>query len=396
MMNIQRRHFQIMNLGHALNHFFILIFPAVVLGLQEQWDIGYAELLKLGMFGVLAYGLGALPSGWLGDRWSKKAMMHIFFYGMGLAGIFTAFAQTPTQLALGVTAIGLFASIYHPVGLAIIYSTANKTGRAIAINGLAGNIGLACAAVVTSYLSQMFGWQVAFLIPGIFCLLVGVAYSFTVKAIAYPQQPKHNSKAQTGDIKASLIKLFVSIAVIATFGGLVFQSITTVLPKILQSTFDTSLSAIGLLATGIFLVAAVSQLIIGELLDRLSARSLLLVSVAAQTVFLLLSSVASGWGLVLCLTGLVFSMYAQIPINDWLIGKYAANQWRSRMYALKYMLSFSTGPAAYGLIATIYGTTGAFTHLYWLLATLMGGAVLAAWGMPAKSTAGRIQIIAKT
>jgi MFS family permease len=380
-MNIPRRHFQIMNLGHALNHFFILIFPTAVLGLQQHWSLSYAELLRLGSFGVLIYGLGSLPSGWLGDHWSKKAMMNVFFYGMGLSAILTAFAQTPEQLALGVAAIGLFASIYHPVGLAIIFSTAEKTGRAIAVNGLAGNIGLACAAVATSYLTQILNWQVAFLIPGIICIISGVAYTWVSKDIQYIQKTKSNKKAEVMD-NMSMRKLFIAIAFIATFGGLVFQTLTTVLPKILQTTFDTSLSSIGLLATGIFIVAAVAQLVIGELLDRLSARALLLNAVIAQTGFLLLASIASGWMLVLCLTGLIFSTYAQIPINDWLIGKYAADQWRSRIYAVKYMLSFSTGPLGYWLIANIYDQTGEFTFLYWLLAAVMSLSVLAVWVMP--------------
>ncbi|EAS43938.1 MFS transporter [Photobacterium profundum] len=380
-MNIPRRHFQIMNLGHALNHYFILIFPTAVLGLQEHWNLDYAELLRLGSFGILAYGLGSFPAGWLGDHWSKKAMINVFFYGMGLSGILTAFTQTPEQLVLGVVAIGLFASIYHPVGLAIIFSTAEKTGRAIAINGLAGNIGLACAAVATAYLTQVINWQVAFLIPGIICIISGVLYTWVSKDILYIQKPNANKKSEVMD-NISMRKLFIAIAVIATFGGLVFQTLTTVLPKVLQITFDTSLGNIGLLATSIFIVAAITQLIVGELLERLSARALLLNIVMAQTGFLLLASIASGWMLVLCLTGLIFSTYAQIPINDWLIGKYAADQWRSRLYAVKYMLSFSTGPIAYWLIANIYDQTGEFTLLYWLLAAVMILSVLAVWVMP--------------
>ncbi|PSW22297.1 MFS transporter [Photobacterium sanctipauli] len=389
---MNNHHFQIMNFGHALNHFLILIFPTAVLGLQHEWGMAYSELIQLGTLGVLAYGVGALPSGWLGDHWSRKGMMYLFFFGMGGASILTAFAQTPLQLSLGVALIGLFASIYHPVGLAIVFTTATKTGRAIAINGLAGNLGLACAALVTSFLTQSMGWQAAFLIPGVVCLAAGGIYHQVARGLDYLSDDADQQSVSTRERNASgnsayiqepvWLRLFISIAVIATFGGLVFQSLTTVLPKILQGTFDISLSAVGLLATTIFAVAALAQLVIGELLDKVEARTLLICVVSAQAAFLLMSAFSSAWWLVVCLIGLVFSMYAQIPINDWLIGKYASSQWRSRVYAVKYLLSFSTGPVAYWLIATIYANNGNFTYLYGLLASLMVLAVLAAYFMP--------------
>lgn len=380
-MNKQRLHFQALNLGHALDHFFILIFPTAVLALQNNWGSSYAELLKYGSFGVLAYGLGSIPSGWLGDRWSQRGMMNVYFYGMGLSAILTAFAQTPDQLAAGVVAIGLFASIYHPVGTALVFSTAEKAGRAIAINGVAGNLGPACAAGVTAFLSQTFGWQAAFLIPGIICVLTGIGYTLVSKDVQIIQK-RTNNKTETTLDKSSMVKLFAGIAVIACFGGLVFQSSTTALPKIIKNSFEASLTMTGLLATAIFILAAGGQLVIGELLDRVPARTLLLGVTSAQVTFLLLTSITSGWMLVPVLVGLMLSTYSQIPVNDWLIGRYAADQWRSRIYAMKYMLSFSTGPVAYWLIAMIYDHTADFTLLYWILAAAMTSSVAAAWMMP--------------
>ena len=364
-----------------VGHFFILIFPTAVLALQQNWDVSYAELLKYGSFGVMAYGVATFPAGWLADRWSSRGMMNLFFYGMGLSAILTAFAQTPEQLAAGVIAIGLFAAIYHPVGIALVFSTSGKTGRAIAVNGVAGNIGLALAAVVTAWLSQMISWQAAFWIPGVICILTGFAYTWVSKDIKPVKHSKKNQQSMALN-KDTMIRMFLCIAVIAGFGGLVFQSLTTAMPKVLESSFGASLGKTGIMATFIFAIAAVVQLIIGELLDRVSARVLLLVITGAQVVFLLLSALTSGWLLLPVLTGLMFSSYAQIPVNDWLIGKYATNEWRSRVYALKYTLSSSTGPIAYWMIASIYDDTGAFVLLFQILASVMCFSVIAAWMLP--------------
>lgn len=380
-MDKRKFHFQVMNLGHALDHFFVLIFPTVVLVLQQEWGLSYAELLKYGSLGVLAYGLGSLPSGWLGDRWSQRGMMNVYFYGMGLSAILTAFAQTPGQLAAGVAAIGLFASIYHPVGTALVFSTAEKTGRAIAVNGVAGNIGLASAAIVTAFISELINWQAAFIIPGVICVLTGVAYSWVsgdVTAIHRKGSRKHSESLD----RRSMVKLFIGIAVIACLGGLVFQSMTTALPKMVESAFTGSLGQTGMVATLIFVLAATVQVVIGELLDRIPARSLLLVIALGQVVFLTLASMVSGLWLIPVLICLMFFTFGQIPVNDWLIGHYAADEWRSRFYAMKYTLGLSVATVAYWLIAVVHDNTGEFTLLYLVLAAVMSLSVIAAWFMP--------------
>ena len=380
-MDKRKLHFQIMNLGHALDHFFILIFPTVILALQDEWGFSYAELLKFGSLGVLAFGLGSLPSGWLGDRWSQRGMMNVYFYGMGLSAILSAFAQTPEQLAAGIVGIGLFASIYHPVGIALVFSTAEKTGRAIAVNGVAGNMGLASAAVVTAFLSQLVGWQAAFIIPGVVCVLTGVAYTWVSKDVSAINRKGKSQSVEVLD-RSAMIKLFIGIAVIACLGGLVFQSMTTALPKMVESAFDASLGKTGTMATIIFVVAASVQIVIGELLDRIPARTLLLAVVAGQIIFLILASMTSGWLLIPVLIGLMFSTFGQIPINDWLIGHYAADEWRSRFYAMKYTLGLSVAMVAYWLIALVHDNTGEFTMLYLILAAVMSFSVIAVWFMP--------------
>ena len=380
-MNTPKLHTQVMNIGHALNHFFILIFPTVILVLQDKWGISYADLLKYGSLGVLAYGLGGLPAGWLGDRWNQKRMVKVYFFGMGLSAILTGFSQTPEQLALGVIAIGLFASIYHPVGIALVFTTAKKPGRAIAVNGVAGNIGLACAAVTTAFLAHTFGWQSAFLMPGVVCLLVGVIYSWVSKNICY--NTKSNNKPNVNSLdKKSMGNLFLSILIIACLGGLIFQSMTTALPKILEISLGASLEKAGTIASVILILAAVAQIVMGELLDKFSARTLLIAVTAAEIMFLILASLVSGWLLVPVLIALMFCTFGQIPINDWLIGHYAKAEWRSRFYALKYTLGLSVATLAYWLIAYVYSDTGEFTALYLILACVMSLSVLAAWIMP--------------
>ena len=119
-------HSGVLNLGHALNHYFLLIFPSVVLTLHKEWEMSYAELLQVGSGAMLVYGVMSMPAGWLAVRWSRKGMMIVFYFGMGTSALLTALAQTTWQMGLGLCAIALFAAIYHPVGIALIFSRSEE------------------------------------------------------------------------------------------------------------------------------------------------------------------------------------------------------------------------------------------------------------------------------
>ena len=164
----ERLHFLLLNVGHFLDHLFTLIFATVAaLALYREWGLGYADLLKYATPGFFAFGVFALPAGWLADKWSREGMMSMFFIGIGVASIATAFARTPLELALGLFVVGVFAAIYHPVGLAIVVEKWKNTGMRIAVNGVWGNLGVASAALITGYFIDHGGWRMAFVLPGV-------------------------------------------------------------------------------------------------------------------------------------------------------------------------------------------------------------------------------------
>ena len=169
-MNRDRTHFLFLNVGHFLDHLFTLIFATVAaLALTREWGLGYGDLLKYATPGFFAFGVFSYPAGWLADKWSREGMMVVFFVGIGLASVATGFAQTPLQVGIGLFVIGVFAAIYHPVGLAMVTQKWRNTGMRLAVNGVWGNLGVASAALITGYLIDNGGWRMAFIIPG--CVL---------------------------------------------------------------------------------------------------------------------------------------------------------------------------------------------------------------------------------
>jgi len=103
-------------------------------------------------------------------------MMAIFFIGMGLSLAGISFTQTPLQLGVMLLLVGAIASIYHPVGTAMLVSNVDKLGKEMGINGMWGNVGVASSALITGVINQYVGWRAAFWVPGIVCLLIGFLF----------------------------------------------------------------------------------------------------------------------------------------------------------------------------------------------------------------------------
>src|SRR6516165_6823408 len=112
------------NFAHALDHYVMLIFPTAVIGLEVAYRRSYAELIALGTASFVAFGVFSLPAGWLGDRWSRRNMMALFYAGCGVS--LTAAGVSPNLIVLAgaLFVLGVFASIYHPVGTAMLIEQA--------------------------------------------------------------------------------------------------------------------------------------------------------------------------------------------------------------------------------------------------------------------------------
>src|SRR5881296_3685769 len=162
-----------LNLGHALDHLLMLIFPTVVLAMGAELGRGYADLLPLSLGGFIAFGAFSIPAGWLADRWCRRGMMVVFFFGIGTASILTGFATGPVHIALGLTLVGVFAAIYHPVGIAMLVANRENVGRVLGVNGVFGNVGVAFSALIAGALADTIGWRAAFIVPGAIALGVG-------------------------------------------------------------------------------------------------------------------------------------------------------------------------------------------------------------------------------
>lgn len=348
----------LLSVAHFFDHLFLLIFPTAAIALAPAWGLSYGEALALGTPTYALFALGTLPAGWLGDRLDRTMLIALFFLGTGASSVLVALAMGPTQLMLGLGLLGLFAALYHPVGLALVIDLAARPGRALAVNGIAGNMGLAGAAVFTGVLADGWGWRSAFLIPGALSLLIGGGLVWR-RARAGPAPTRDALPAgEAGRAESTRqVTVLAVTCVAALFGGLVFNAVTVSLPKFFDERLAGpagGLTLIGAYAGLVFAMAAFAQLPVGHLLDRCGARPVLISLLAGQILVLVVLSQGQGWIIVPLALVLVTLIFAEIPVTGWLLGRYVRSDLRSRALAVEYVLSLGVGSAVVPLSAALH------------------------------------------
>jgi MFS family permease len=347
------------NWGHALDHYVMLIFPTVVISLEMVYGRSYAELIALGTASFVAFGVFALPAGWLADRWSRRNMMALFYAGCGASLIAAGFSPNLFALAGALFVLGVFAAIYHPVGTAMLIEQAKLRGRSLAFNGVCGNFGAALSAGVTAALIATLGWRAGFLIPGVICLVTALFYVRLVPR----EEKKASSRVKVAEVPLAAwlaVTIFTLFIVIAICAGLVFNIVSVALPKIVDERLgaDVPLVLVGGLASTVFMCGAVAQLAVGRLVERVPAHILFAAIASLQFLGVLWAAAAAGKSLILALAVAMAAIYAQVTVNDLVIARYTADAWRGRIYAIRYFLTFLVSGAAVSTIALLYPRGG--------------------------------------
>jgi len=367
-----------LNLGHLLDHLAMLVFPTAVVALAREWHRPYSELLPLALGGFIAFGACAIPAGWLADRWSRYRVMAVFFFGIGAALFLTGFSQSPWQLALGLTVVGAFAAIYHPVGIAMLVASPEKMGWLLGWNGLWGNLGLAFAALVTGALVDLAGWRAAFFVPGLACVAAGAGF---VTLVADPGGVKRGARSIGLHVDARMMARIFAILLVATAcGGIIFNSTTVAMPKVfderLQALTQTNFG-IGALVAAVYTLAAFAQVLMGALIDRSELKRLMIGVALAQIPLLWLAANLEGWAMLGAAVLMMLAVFGQIPLNDAIVGRYCADEYRARVLSVRYVVSLGVAAVAVPMIAALHATEGGFSNVFYVLAAL-AVAILAA------------------
>ncbi len=372
-------------LGHAYMHMFTAFYFVIVLALEGAWQRPYHELIELWTLGALLVGLGALPAGWIADRWSSRGMMVVYFVGMGAAGILCGLVDRPTAMLLGLAAIGLFASIYHPVGIAWLVRSAKSRGRALGLNGIFGSIGVASAGLVAGGLIDTFGWRAAFIIPGAISLLTGLVLAAMIRAGSVAEG-RGAEPRQVKQSRGDMIRAFLILVLTMLLMGVIFQATQAALPKVfdlrIRDIAGEGTFGIGLIVALVYAAGGVMQYVGGVMADRYPLKPLYVGMFFLQIPALALVAGLAGLPLIFSAAVLVLLTTVALPAENMLLARYTPERHQSLAFGIKFVLAFSTAPLALQLVSAIQERTGEFIWLFAALGAMAVVATLAAVGLP--------------
>jgi MFS family permease len=367
----------LLNVGHALDHLFLLIFATAVAAIAADWGMVWQDLMPYTVGAFVLFGLGSLPAGRLGDLWGRRVMMVIFFLGIGAAAMLVALTSGVWSLAAALTLIGVFASIYHPVGIPMLVQNSPNPGFTIGVNGLAGNLGIAVAAVLTGFLVKQVGWRAAFAVPGAIAMLCGVLFLLLVprEEMAPARRPK-----KSVDLPPAVMARVVLVMTLAAVSSSLIFNFTTngngqLLSERLRGLVDDP-ARLGILLAIVYTIGSLAQLVVGKLIDRYPLKWVYLPIVATQVPLFLLASGAGGWALYVTMVAFMVFVFGAIPFVDAMIVQYVDDRMRSRVAGIRLAVSFGVsslavyllGPtvkaAGFGTLLTIMAVISGFTTLF--------------------------------
>ncbi len=350
-----RRSIAFLNLAHALDHFVLLIYPTVVIGMEVVYGRPYSEMIALSTAAFVAFGVFSLPAGWLADRWSRRNMMTLFYGGCGLSLAGAAFSPNLPMLAVALFALGMFASIYHPVGMAMLIEACQARGRTLAFNGVCGNLGVSLAAGISAMLATWFGWRAAFLVPAVVLVAIAVVYRWLTPDDGHHAKNRVSKPAVPLTPRGAVV-LFGLFIVIALTAGTTFNLLTIALPKIVDERLAAHVPLLlaGGIATAVLVCGGLAQLCVGRLVERFSAHSLFAAITGLGFLGNLWAANADGIPLMFALAVAVAAIYGQVTVNDIVLARYTADAWRGRVYAVRYFLLFISAAVAIGMISLLH------------------------------------------
>jgi MFS family permease len=340
----ERRVLALTGVAHSATHFFELMYPTLAVALARETGRPLAEVLGWSFAGYLLFGLGALPAGLLADRVGGRRVLIAGLLGMGLASLAAAWVQPGASLAILLAVIGLSASAYHPAGMSLITHTVAARGRALGLNGIFGNVGIAATPFVTAALAARFGWRHTYLVVGLGTCAAALAFaSLRIDERPLPEGDTAPAMNGRGDGLA-----FALLCLAAALGGISYRANTVAQPAY----FAERVSVLGYGATAslVYLVGILGQYLGGVLADRHHLGRLYLGFHLASLPLLLVMSRTSGIPLVAASAVFVLFSLGSQPAENSLFARFSPPRWRATGYGAKFVMTFGVGSLAVGLV----------------------------------------------
>jgi MFS family permease len=372
-----RRLVWFVGLSHAINHFVMLIFPAVLLLVQQEFGLGYARLGLLANVALLSYGIGALPAGMLADRLGGERILGVWLLGGSLACLGIGLSKGMLDLGIGLAVLGLFASLHHPAGSSVLVTLRNlrglDVGRAFGRVGVMGNMGLASSPLLAAAVGAGWGWRAAFLVavlPGLLLCLVAWRLGL-LSTHPLPRGTPRQGKPRVAFWRELTFPVLILFA-FETLMGFIFQGFSTFLPAHLAERAGipgitaAQVARGGSLASLALLFGGLGHLLAGRLMASHRREAIFLMTTGMTAVCLVGMGIAVGFPLVVFSTVFALTHFAISTMSNTFIAFYTPSHLGGTAFGVTFTLSLGVGSLAsstMGLVGEHFGLSAIFLVL---------------------------------
>jgi MFS family permease len=381
------------NISHFLDHFMMLIFAKAAYDAGKYFGLTYDEIIAYGAVGFLFFGAFAPLAAHLSDKISRSFLMIIYHFGIGLSSILAAISTSLWLFAVSLSLIGIFAAIYHPVGITMLLSKNKNNGIRMGINGVFGNMGVAAAPLITGLILFYGNWRLCFLLPGFFCIIYGLQF---LKALTIEPSSEVNERVMSDRPFAKhWHRALSSIALSTLSAGFIFGAMTFLVPRYFEtylSNISTSVAVTGLLAGLVYAIASFAQIAVGKMIDKFSPKLILLIISVGQILFIYFSSIFESWSLFFITLFAMAFVFGQVPINDIILSRYVPDEKRAKILSIKYVLNLSAGASVLPICSLMMQNGFEMRQIFSMMSFMAVFILLAALLLPKQLEAERLDI----
>ncbi len=356
--------------GHFISHFNMLVFPAILLPLSAKLNLPMTETLSLSFLMYLLFGVSAFPWGIAADRYGARRLLTIFYIGAAGCAVLAGLCVDNSLLfTLSLAGLGLFSGIYHPAGLGWIAKEIENTSRAMAYNGIFGNLGLATAPLLAGLVYYEFGIQVLYFVvaamnfSGLFLILLTRPSKSTII------QAKGKGAQQES---AGSWQPFIILLIAMALGGIAYRGTSVTLPAYLElkssglfeliSGVAGGLKSANLAATAltsiIYVIGMGGQYFGGRIGEKYDLRFSYLIFHAITIPAAIGMAMSSNIPLFLYAIIHSFFLLGMQPIENTLVARLTPPRLLSSAYGMKFILTFGFGALSVKLIQVVKNTWG--------------------------------------
>ncbi len=346
--------FAFMLVGHFLFHALFSSYFMIILAIQVAWGVGYGELVSAWTLAAAILGIAGPFAGFLADRLGERILMLLFFFGVSAASLIVAYSETVFDLAVTLSILALFGSIYHPVGIPWALRTSAREGIAAGWLGIAGSLGVSASPLLVSVLLSLHNdWRAIYWYYAVCFLIAGVALLATPTL----DDPRTNRSPEAKHIKGSpVIWVFVFVSLAMFFVSVSYNAISAYLPKYVASVIfpeSVSISDTSIIVSVIFLIAASGQWVAGKMIDSWGSLYVFTWTLGLKAIVLIALSAADQWVALWLCVGLFFLFDMGSPSEAVLISENAPPDHRNFMFGVRNSFSVLAAPIGVSLLAQL-------------------------------------------